>query len=315
MKFRFWGVRGSLPCPLSPEALKAKVSTILQRARPRDLTTPESRERFLADLPLELFGLVGGNTTCLEMESDPGNVLVVDGGTGLRDLGQFHESPSGSGHHYHIFLTHFHWDHIQGLPFFSGFHHSQNSVTFYSPVAGFEGVIRSQMKEPFFPVPLTVFPAQIRFVELEGSGPLTVGGTEIQWKPVNHPGGCLCYRFERQGRTLVFSTDTELRVEDFVDSEANRSFFGKVDVLVLDAQYTLVEAIDRLDWGHSSSSLAVDFALDFGVKKLYLFHHEPSHDDARLEEIGRLAQWYADHKRPGSLKVLLAREGREEEVE
>jgi len=305
VKFRFWGVRGSLPCPLSPEILKAKISAILQRVRPGDLEGPEARERFLANLPTDLFGAVGGNTTCLEVESDPGHVLVVDGGTGLRELGR---ARGTGGLHYHIFLTHFHWDHIQGIPFFSGLHHPSNRVTFYSAVKDFETLLRSQMREPFFPIPLSSFAAKMEFVEL-AYGPLMVAGTQVRWKPVSHPGSCLSYRFDRRGKSLIFSTDTELKVEDFADNPANRRFYEKVDTLVLDAQYTLGEAVDRPDWGHSSSSLAVDFALDFKVGTLYLFHHEPDHDDAKLEEIARLAQWYADHKRPGALDVILAREG------
>jgi phosphoribosyl 1,2-cyclic phosphodiesterase len=312
VRFRFWGVRGSLPCPLSPEALKAKISSVIQRVRPEDLTGPDARERFLAGLPPELFGLIGGNSTCLEVESDEREVLIVDGGTGIRDLGRAHETDR-SGKHYHIFMTHFHWDHIQGFPFFAGFFNPRNRVTIYSPEAFCEDAIRRQMQDPYFPVPLSVLPAKLSFVTL-GTEPLVVGGTKVEWKAVNHPGGCWSYRFERAGKTLVFSTDTELRVEDFERTDANLAFFGGTDVLVLDAQYTLDEAIERPDWGHSSSSMAVEFSLAFGVKTLYLFHHEPNHDDAKIEEIGRLAQWYADHKRPGVLEVVVAREGREERV-
>jgi len=311
MKFRFWGVRGSLPCPLSPEAQKAKVSAVLTRLQPSDLSSPEARERFMAALPPELFGLVGGNTTCFEVEGSSEDILVVDGGTGLRELGVAHETTNRGAKHYHLFFTHFHWDHIQGIPFFAALFRPHNKVTFYSPLRGFEAWIRGQMKEPFFPVPLSILPAQMSFVEL-GDAPIILAGTRVSWKGVNHPGGCVSYRFDRDGQSLIFSTDTELRVADFVRSKSNCDFYGGSDILIMDAQYTLDEAIDRPDWGHSSSSLAVDFALDFGVKTLYLFHHEPNHDDAKIEEIGRLAQWYADHKSPDSLKVLVAREGREE---
>jgi phosphoribosyl 1,2-cyclic phosphodiesterase len=285
----------------------------VQQIRPSDLEGPDSRERFLAGLPSELFGHIGGNTTCLEVEGSEQDVLVVDGGTGLRDLGLSHES-RGNARHYHVFLTHFHWDHIQGIPFFPGLSNPRNRVTFYSTVKGFETLIRGQMTEPFFPVPLTVFPAHVSFVELEGQGPRVIAGTQVRWKSVNHPGSCVSYRFDRRGRSLIFSTDTELRLEDFARTQDNLTFYENADVLVLDAQYTLAEAVERPDWGHSSSSVAVDFALDFGVRTLYLFHHEPDHDDASVEAIGRAAQWYSDHKKPGALTVKLAREGRGGEV-
>ena len=311
MRFRFWGVRGSTPTPLTGEAFQARISTILHRARPEDLAGPEARERFLASLPVELFSLVGGNTTCLEIEGSGDEIVIVDGGTGLRELGMAREAEHDRPKHYHLFLTHFHYDHLQGLPFFPGFTHPRNRVTLYSPVKGFEELIHLHMREPFFPIPFSIFPADVRFVEL-GTEPVTIGETTVRWKVVRHPGTCYSYRFDRRGRSLVFSTDTELRSDDFARTEANRDFFGGLDALVLDSQYTLAEALERPDWGHSSSSLAVDFALDFGAKNLYLFHHEPEHDDAKVEEIRRLAQWYADHRKPDVLQVLVAREGRED---
>jgi len=307
--FRFWGVRGSLPCPPTPESIRAKISAVVQRLQPSDLAGPLSRERFLAGLPPELFGLTGGNSTCFELQSDPGQIVAVDAGTGLRELGLFHEARDDRPKHYHIFLSHLHWDHIQGLPFFPGLAEARNRVTFYSPLSGFEERLRAQMREPYFPVPFSVFPARTEFVELADE-PLTVAGTRICWQPVPHPGTCAGYRFDRDGRSLVFSTDTELGRDDFGGGTEIRRFFGGADVLVMDAQYTLAELLDRRNWGHSSASLAVEFALQHGARTLYLFHHEPDHDDARLEEMVRTSQWYADRLQPGRLEVRLAREGR-----
>jgi ribonuclease BN (tRNA processing enzyme) len=153
----------------------------------------------------------------------------------------------------------------------------------------------------------------VEFVELKGDR-LNLGSLTVTWKAVQHPGSCVSYRFDSDGKSLVFSTDTELRAADFVKTSENRKYFEAVDVLVMDAQYTLGEVIERADWGHSSASLAVDFAFEFQAKSLFLFHHEPSNSDAKIEEIGRLAQWYADHKNAGTLKVSLAREGRSEAI-
>ena len=267
----------------------------------------------MAQLPPELFGTVGGNTTCLEIDGSPSEVIVVDAGTGLRELGLAQATVVG-GVHYHIFLTHFHWDHLQGLPFFSGFHHPDNQVTLYSPVPGFEALVRDQMRDPYFPVTLSSFPAQIRFVEL-APNEITVAGTQVRWTAVRHPGQCIAYRFERAGQSLVFSTDSELHTEDFPPNEEMGSFFGGVHTMVLDAQYTLREVLDRPNWGHSASTDAVDFALEFGARELYLFHHEPTHDDAMVEEIGRVAQWYADNKQSAALRVCIAKEGTEGKIE
>lgn len=295
---------------MTPGALKAKVSSILQRVQPSDLASPEAREKFLAHLPPELFGTIGGNTTCFEVELGDDQVLLVDAGTGIREAGRFHESTNPRPKHYHIFLTHFHWDHLQGIPFFAGLAQARNRVTFYSPVSGFEELVRQQMREPYFPIPMAALPAQVRFVELQK--PLAIAGTTVEWKRVNHPGVAYSYRFSQAGKVLVFSTDTELRDQDYDRDRENIAFFGGAHALVIDAQYTEAELVDRVHWGHSSVKQAVDFALEFETGMVYLFHHEPDHDDARIEEMARTAQWYADTRVPGRLRVILAREGRSE---
>jgi len=310
---RFWGVRGSVPSPLSPSAIKAKISSVLQRVTTPDLASPEARERFLAGLPPEIFGSIGGNTTCLEVVAQVPDVVIVDAGTGLVELGRHYESGTREPRHYHIFLTHFHWDHLQGLPFFAGLSNPLATVTFYSTVSGFERFVRDQMREPYFPVTLSIFPAKLEFKELTGEA-WTRGDLRVTWKSVNHPGSCTSYRFDCLGKAVVFSTDTELRVADFVRTPENNHYYGGLDALILDAQYTLGESIERSEWGHSSSSMAVDFALEFGARCLYLFHHEPSNSDTRIETLGRVAQWYADNKSPGKLTVRLARENHEEDI-
>lgn len=307
MKIHFWGTRGSIPTPLTPQLLKSKISSILQRIQPSDLLSPESKELFLAGLPPEIFGHVGGNTTCVQVE-DNGEDIIIDAGTGIRELGNEYILDYPEGKVYHLLLTHFHWDHIQGLPFFQPLFSSNNTIYFYSPIPGFEIFLREQMREPYFPVSFSVFSAKIHFIELKSSS-FAIGRISIQWRFVNHPGNCVSYRFDNGQKKFVFSTDTELRVSDFVKTEENLKFYSGIDCLVMDAQYTLGESFEKTNWGHTSYSLDVDFAHDYGIKKLVLFHHEPNYNDQKVEEIGRLAQWYSDHKKKGILKVTLAREG------
>lgn len=307
----FWGVRGSIPTPMTPEEYKRRLAAMLQQVRPQDLASPQSREKFLQSLPAELYHYSGGNTTCFSVEPQEGDLLVVDGGTGLRELGQHLMKTRKAGYTLHLFFTHFHWDHLQGIPFFAPFFQPQNKIVFYSPVEGFEEVIRGQMREPYFPVPLNIFPAAMEFVTLK-EGPLHFGTVRVDWKEVNHPGGCYSYRFEENGRAVIFSTDTELKSSDFLKTPRNKTYFQDAEILILDAQYTLGEAIDKLNWGHTAYSLAVDFALEYGVKTLYLFHHEPNYSDNQLQEIERLAQWYRNHyEGTGQLIIRLAREGLE----
>ena len=308
MLIKFWGVRGSVPSPITSTVFRNKVTAILNRLTPRDLESAANREIFLAHLPPELFGTIGGNTTCLEIRSDEDEIFIVDGGTGLRELGQNLNYPKDKGMTFHFFFTHFHWDHLQGLPFFAPFFNPKNTIHFYSPVKGFENILREQMKTPYFPVPMSVFPSTMVFHELSGE-PLNFGGMNISYRAVYHPQGCTAYRFEERGRVAIFSTDTELKTSDFHKTSENVTFYENVDILILDAQYTLGEAIDKTNWGHSSYSMAVDFALEYGIKKLFLFHHEPNYSDAYLEDIKRLALWYLQHNGHDGLEIDLAREG------
>lgn len=308
MTVTFWGVRGSIPSPLTPKAYRERLSAVIHRIQPRDLESPRSRERFLANLPPELGDLIGGNTTCLEVRSEKGDLLIVDCGTGLRELANNLVYDKEQGIHAHIFFTHFHWDHLQGIPFCSLFFNPRNRITFYSKSPKLKEILEAQMREPYFPVPMSVFNASFEYVVLDND-PIQIHDLTVKTRDVYHPGGCVSYRFEEYGKALIFSTDTELQTSDFIKTRSNMNFYGKTDVLVFDTQYTLGEAIDKLNWGHTAFSSAVDFATEYGIPKLYLFHHDPNYSDAAVEELNRLALWYA-HKRPDTrLEVRVAREG------
>lgn len=307
MTIKFWGVRGSLPCPITPSQYKDKLSSVIQRIQPKDIESPMARERFLANLPEDLFGMIGGNTTCFEVRNGDNDLIIVDGGTGIRELGLNLKYPKETGISIHIFFTHFHWDHLQGLPFFLPFFNPKNTINFYSPCKGFENYIRGQMEAPYFPVPLSIFPAQVNFIELDGK-PLKFGDLKVSYKEVNHPGGCYSYKFLEGGKSVIFSTDTELKTSDFIRTESNMEYFDNADAIILDAQYTLGEAVEKINWGHTSYSLAVDFALEYKIRRLYLIHHEPNYSDHKIEEIGRLADWYSEHHINKDLEILIAKE-------
>lgn len=145
MRVHFWGVRGSIATPLSSEQIQAKISAVVQRITERDIADQDSRERFIASLPQWLFGTVGGNTTCVEVETDEGEHLIFDAGTGIRVLGlhlqnrpDYFDRP----HTYHLFFTHFHWDHVQGLPFFGPAYDPRNTIIIYSPRAKAQSFFR-----------------------------------------------------------------------------------------------------------------------------------------------------------------------------
>ncbi|MCF7938885.1 MAG: MBL fold metallo-hydrolase [Spirochaetales bacterium] len=314
MKVHFWGVRGSIPTPLSNRQIRNKIAAVVQRVRPHDLKDQASRERFLASLPPSLFGTVGGNTTCMEFRMSDGTEIIIDAGTGIRNLGSSIIKQHESINQFHIFFTHFHWDHLQGLPFFDPAFNPANTLNFYSPDSDFESYLRDQMHFPYFPVTMDVFQAEKNFHTIKEQ-PINIGNAEITWMERNHPGGCYAYKVREGDHSVIFSTDTELTESDFIRDPEHSKFFNKADVLILDSQYTLGEAIEKYNWGHSSYSLAVDFAVEWNIPHLVLFHHEPKYNDNRLFSVLNSANWYAKHVGKVRPKLTLATEDLELNLE
>ncbi len=311
MRIRFWGVRGSLPAPQSPSQIKSKVSAIIERVTPEDLENAQTRERFLANLPAWLFGTVGGNTPCLEVRSDYHNddVIIFDAGSGIRELGNAAGKERAKPSHYHIFFSHFHWDHLQGLPFFGPSYDPSVKIDFYSPKDFLEETLRGQMVQPYFPVGLDSMSAAKKFTILDKM--VTLNDMTVSFKKMSHPGDSYSYLVNNGTRKFVYATDTELSSLDFEKNEENIAFFQNVDMIVLDSQYTLGEAIEKYNWGHSAFSLAVDFAANWGIKHLVLFHHDPTYDDRKLFNNLQSARWYTDRIGIKGIEISLAMEGME----
>ena len=313
MRVKFWGVRGSIPSPLTPESVRSKIASVVQRVRPEDLESSRSRELFLSSLPLHLFGTVGGNTTCLEVRLDDGKPIIFDGGSGLRELGLFLQKSGDPARELPIFFTHLHWDHIQGIPFFTPAYAKGNRIRFASPAEGLEKALREQMRPPFFPVTMDVMGAEIRFILLRGEK-VRVGNADVYWKEMNHPGSSYAYKVVSDGKILIFATDSEVTDSEFQSREENRKFFEKADVLILDSQYTLEESFSKFDFGHTSYTMAVNLAVEWRVKKLVLFHHEPRYDDRLIFGMLRKAHWHLDQLEALGLVILTAQEGMELEL-
>ena len=309
MFVRFWGVRGSIPSPLSTSQLKSKISTVVERLRPGDLESPLSRERFLSSLPPWLFGTAGGNTPCVEVRTQNNDVLIFDAGSGIRELGISTSKEIPIPHAYHIFFSHFHWDHIQGLPFFAPSYDPGCTLDFYSPVLEMERTLRSQMSQPTFPVGMDVMAAKKSFHHLDHV--VTFGSTSVSYRKMNHPGASYSYSVTEGSKRFIYATDTELSSDDFLKTQENASFFDGAELLVIDSQYTLGEAIEKYNWGHSAFSMAVDFASSWGIRKLILFHHDPTYDDKKLFGIQQSARWYMEHMSIRGIEVNLATEGTE----
>lgn len=311
MKIRFWGVRGSLPSPLTPEQVQSKIMAAIQRVTPSDLDSAESRAKFVSSLPTWIFGTTGGNTSCVELQAGD-TEIILDAGTGIRVLGKSGHRPLGN--HYHLVLSHFHWDHIQGLPFFDAAYNPDAVFDVYSAAGDTRAFLERQMSQPFYPVPFDSLTKRFNFHQIQAGKQFNINDVIVNACAMSHPGVSHSFSFEHNGAKFVYATDVELKATDFVHSpEAERVFSG-ADVIVIDSQYTVEESYRKENWGHSAFCYAVDFAIFWKIKKMYLFHHEPTYDDKKLNSILQAARWYARYIEHSDVDIQLARESLEIEL-
>ena len=310
MLVKFWGVRGSLPSPLVSDKVAGKFFEIFEKLCPSDLESPDSKKRFLKELPSRLYGTVGGNTACVSVQlKDSHEVLVLDAGSGIREMGISFGNLDPKLTRYHILFSHFHWDHLMGLPFFAPAYDPSVTLDFYSPFSGIEKTLNDQMMPPYFPIQMETMASKKNFHTI--SGPLELLGAKISYRKMNHPGDSFSYKVEYEAKKFIYATDTELLPEDFLKTDENSAFFSGADLIVVDSQYTIGEAIEKYNWGHNSYSMAVDFAANWGIKHLVLFHHDPGYDDEMLFSILQSARSYTERMNIKGINISLAIEGTE----
>ncbi|MCB0169092.1 MAG: protein kinase, partial [Anaerolineae bacterium] len=256
-------------------------------------------------------GTAGGNTSCVEIRSR-GELFVIDAGSGFRELGrQLMNGPFGRGQgKLHLFFSHAHWDHIQGFPFFQPNFVTGNQIFIYS-IHNLEKVLHDQQRSVNFPISLSYMQATFHFERLVVGQPRYFGKIKINTIENPHPGRAYSYRFEDEHSSFVYASDAEFKeLTDDTKVNPHINFFKGADALIFDAQYTLKESWEKVDWGHSSALIGIDFARAAGVKKLILFHHDPIYSDAQLQEIQTNALAYQDQdaSRP-KVEVLIGYEG------
>jgi phosphoribosyl 1,2-cyclic phosphodiesterase len=270
MRVKFWGVRGSTPTPQT-ENLR-----------------------------------YGGNTSCVEVRVGD-EIYIFDCGTGFRVLGrelgrEFGDRPFAA----HVFVSHFHWDHIQGMPFFRPLYDSPNSQLIFhssSRTRGLEQVMAEQMAAPYFPVNLNQMKAKRDFYNIDNGCLPMQDGTRIKTAWLNHPQGCMGFRLETKEGVLVYATDNEPGDPEF--DKAVRKLAEGADILIYDAQYLPEEyEARRRGWGHSHWREAVNVVMESGAKELILYHHDPDHTDAIVDKVVTDARNYYP-------KVRAAAEGME----
>jgi phosphoribosyl 1,2-cyclic phosphodiesterase/CheY-like chemotaxis protein len=282
MRVRFWGARGSLPTPGS--------------------TTVR----------------YGGNTSCVEITTPGGSLIIIDCGTGLRELGQHlltsHESPPSG----HILISHTHWDHIQGIPFFGPFFASGSKWDIYAPKGmsqSLHDALAGQMQYIYFPVQLDELGAEIRYHELvEGS--FQIDDVTIRTRYLNHPALTFAYRLEADRTVIVYASDHEPHSREMADGTGevqgedlkHCEFLTSADLVIHDAQFTAKEYPQKIGWGHSTVEYALAVCRKAGVRKVALTHHDPSRDDDAIDQIVETARTEL-MRTSETMEVLAATEG------
>lgn len=316
MKVKFWGVRGSLPAPIPPTEIEKKIVQALHGARGIDLNDTEAVKNYVRTLPYYQRTTTGGNTSCVEVRAND-TEIILDAGSGIRQLGvELMQGPCGQGQgSVHLLISHTHWDHIMGFPFFTPAYAHGNKVTIYGCHPRIKERFKDQHHPDHFPVSLETMSADVRFVQLEESDQIGIGEFTVSSIALRHPGGSFSYRIEEDGRAFVYATDAEYKDLRPEAMEQYLSFYANSEALVFDAQFTLEDAMEKEGWGHSSSMVGVDIALQANIKKLILFHHEPSYSDEKLQEIYDKTVRYYDLIKDGrTLQIIMAREGLEMEI-
>jgi phosphoribosyl 1,2-cyclic phosphodiesterase/CheY-like chemotaxis protein len=277
---RFWGTRGSVPSP------------------------GPATQRY------------GGNTPCTELRVG-GKLIIIDAGTGLRELGNsLMLDSNGKPIEGHIFVGHTHWDHIQGFPFCTPLYVPNNKFSIYGvhgTTQGFEEVLKGQMHPTYFPVAMREMASRIDVVEL--SGPLKIGDVNVSYHYLNHPGITVGFRFETRDWKVCYVSDHEPYGKlnnqgqfSAKEDEAVAAFVSGADLLICEAQYTDEEYKFKKTWGHSTFTDVIGLALKAQVKKLALFHHDPSHTDDMMDRYVEECRGYV-LKQNAKLEVIGAQEG------
>jgi phosphoribosyl 1,2-cyclic phosphodiesterase len=315
MLIRFWGTRGSIPVALTGAGVRHKIKQALLHANGRRFANDEEVERFIdEELDFPTRHSYGGNSACVELVGGP-EYMVCDMGSGLRSLGQqiMREHGPGTPQVYNFFMSHVHWDHIMGFPFFPPTYIPGNTIRIHGchALSVLQEAFHRQHSDPCFPVDWKNLGADIAFIPLEPGQWYEVNGFRVQAKLQPHHGDSYGYRFEKDGKAVVYSTDAEHKLESEEATDAMVDFYRQADLVIFDAMYSLADMITiKEDWGHSSNTIGVDLCLRAHVKHYCMFHHEPVYDDATLYAVLQDTVRYAEIMREGApLQVSTAYDG------
>lgn len=316
MQVRFWGTRGSLPVAPKAGTIAEKVADALVAAQGRFFANKAAALAFIEhDLDFATGRSYGGATSCVEVDTREGPFVVCDLGSGVRELGLDSLrrcAENGRTKEWHIFLSHLHWDHIMGFPFFVPAFMEDARIVIHAGHADAEEALRRQQEEISFPVPFDWLKADIEFCTLETGREYEIAGMTVSAIIQHHSHDSYGYRFrDRRGKVAIYSTDSEHKIDRMEGENDIVEFFEGADLVVCDTMYSLADSVSmKEDWGHSSNIVAVDLCHEAKAKRLALFHHEPTYSDADIQRMHKETIRYEELTRDtAALEVLCAYDG------
>lgn len=316
MQIRFWGTRGSLPVAPHASTIADKVADALLHADGKTFSDKQEALEFAhRELPFAVSQGYGGATSCVEVDIGSGAFVICDMGSGLREMGLDTLRRLQDGNRpkeWHFFLSHLHWDHIMGFPFFVPAFVDGAKVIIHAGHKDAETALKRQQEEISFPVPFQWLKADIEFRTLETGREYEIGDLKVSLIKQEHSHDSYGYRFrDAQGRVAVYSTDAEYKLDKMDEEDTMAEFMAGADLVIADTMYSLADSVSmKEDWGHSSNMVAVDLCHLAEAKRLALFHHEPTYSDADIQQMHKDTIRYEEITREGPpLEVLCSYDG------
>lgn len=317
MLVRFWGTRGSLPVAPTATTIRGKIAQALVAAGSLQFDNIAEAELFVEkELSFAVGATYGGATSCVELETAQGSYFICDMGSGLRSFGLDSMRRNSAGHSktYNFFQSHLHWDHIMGFPFFAPAFDPTVTIRIHAGHPDAEQALRRQQEEISFPVPFDWLRADFQFVQMTPGEIHEVDGVQVETILQHHSHGSYGYRFtDADGKTVIYSTDSEHKLEKMAVEAAFIEFFRNADLVICDTMYSLADSVSmKEDWGHSSNLVAVDLCHSAEAKRLALFHHEPTYEDEDIQRMHDESIRYEELTRNGPpLHVICSYDGLE----
>ncbi len=286
LKIKLWGIRGSLPAPLTTEQMISRQIALIEEYLKISEGSKVTPAEFIKSLPIHKTSGYGGHTSCIEV-STVKTRLLIDGGSGLRCFGDnfMRESTVLGKAKIDILMTHFHWDHLIGLPFFTPIFIPGNEVHFYAVQPDLEENIRRIFRKPNFPVKYEDLGAKLFFHKLAPRKPVLFGDVTVTPYELDHPDPCWGYKFENGGKVFSHCVDNECTRMTREQLGPDLPLYQKIDLMIFDAQYSFLEAAERINWGHSSGPIGIDLALREKIKRVLFIHHDPGAPDSKIARI------------------------------